>query len=317
MTSATGRSRANTERTVPGLRPAARARAQWLFRVLSRLSPALAARLAMRLFLTPLSRRVEPREAQFLATARALEFATPRGRLQAYEWPAPPGAGPTAPAVLVVHGWISHAARLEEVIRALSARGFRVVAFDGPAHGRSSGTQADLQAFRDAINTVIAACGPVQGVVAHSFGALTTAIWLAEDPVTTVRAAVLVGMMRDVGYMFESYTMTVGLNDEVLARLRALFRARYGGYPEDFATAAWASRLHLPVLLVHGALDELVPAAHATEIRGQLRDGELLIAPDLGHSEPLREPATVARIADFLAARLAPATTTVAAAESP
>jgi len=295
---------------------AARARVRRLFRVLSALSTGLAARLALRLFLTPLARRVEPAEASFLATARARRFATPRGRLQAYEWPALLGANPHPPSVLVVHGWISHAARLEAVIRALQARGLRVVAFDGPAHGRSAGTQADLQAFREAITTVLAAYGPVQGVVAHSFGALAATTWLAEDPALTVRAAVLVGMMRDVGYMFDSYTLTVGLREPVVARLRTLFRKRYGRYPEEFATSAWTRRLRLPVLLVHGAADPLVPAAHAREIGSALEYGAVLIVPELGHSEPLRDPATVARIADFLAARLV-ATGTAATADAP
>lgn len=303
MTSVTGQSRANPERTVPGLSPGLRGRFRALFRALSALSPALAARLAMRMFLTPMSRRVAPADLQFLATAKALTFTVPSGRLQAYEWPA---KTPTAPTVLLVHGWISHAARMAEIVRALHSRGLRVVAFDAPAHGRSSGTRADLRAFRAAITTVIAACGPIHGVLAHSFGALTTATWLAEDQPARVRAAVLVGMMRDLGYIFDSFAMTMALRPDVLTRFRGLFRKRYGNYPEEFCTAELARRLHLPVLIVHGAVDELVPAAHAREISGRLHDGRLLIAPDLGHSAPLRDPVMVMQIADFLAAQLAP-----------
>src|ERR1700688_3617388 len=107
MTSATGRSRANAERTIPGLSPALRSRMRRLFRIVSALSPSLAARLAMRLFLTPIARSIATEEARFLETARSHRLSTPLGRLQAYEWPGPAGA----PAVLVVHGWISHAAR--------------------------------------------------------------------------------------------------------------------------------------------------------------------------------------------------------------
>ena len=301
MTSDSGPSPATPERTIPGLTPALRRRARLLFRVTSALSPALAARLAMRLFVTPLSRRIAPVETQFLATARSHTFTVPSGQLHAYEWPA---ATPGAPTVLLVHGWISYAARMAELVRALQRRGLRVVAFDAPAHGRSSGRQADLASFRAAINTVIAATGPVQGVLAHSFGALTTSIWLAEDRPPGMRAAVLVGMMRDAGYVFDSFALAMALNPEVLAQFRALFRARYGIYPEELSTAELVKRVPLPVLLVHGEADELVPAAHATEIAAGLHDGQLLIAPLLGHGAPLRDPATVARITDFLATRL-------------
>jgi alpha-beta hydrolase superfamily lysophospholipase len=302
MTSDTGPSPATPERTIPGLTDARRERVRALFRFVSALSPGLAAWLAMQMFLTPLARRIAPSEARFLATAKPLHLQLPSGRLHAYEWPA---ESPDAPTVLLVHGWISHAARMAELIRALRQRGLRVVAFDAPAHGRSGGRQADLQSFRAAIDAVLAACGAVHGVLAHSFGALTTSTWLAEDRPGGVRAAVLVGMMRDAGYVFESFALTMALQPDVLARFRELFRTRYGIYPEELSTTELVRRLSLPVLVVHGELDELVPVEHASEIASQLHDGQLLIAPLLGHGAPLRDPATVTRICDFLVARLA------------
>ncbi|HMI38134.1 MAG TPA: alpha/beta fold hydrolase [Steroidobacteraceae bacterium] len=302
MTSATGRSRAKPERTIPGLSPVLRGRLRWLFRLASALSPALAARLAMRLFLTPIARPIEAEEATFLATARSLRLATPLGRLQAYEWPGPAGAS----AVLLVHGWISHAARMAELILALRARGLRVVAFDAPAHGRSSGTQADLPAFRQAIDAVSAACGPFHGVLAHSFGALTTVAWLSEQAPAELRAVVLVGMMNNVGYVFESFSQAMALNPEVIVCFRARFHARYGGDPESYSTDRLVAQLRVPVLVVHGGIDELVPAGHASEISRQLHDGRLLLVGHLGHSAPLRDPDTVEQIADFLATHLVP-----------
>ena len=322
MTSATGllpaKLPATTERTIPGLSPALRQRLRRLFRILSVLSPALTARLAMRMFLTPIARRVGTDDTLFLASARTRVLTTGAGRVRAYEWPAHVDSGkhglsaPPVHTVLVVHGWISHAARMAEVIRELHARGLRVLAFDAPAHGRSSGTQADLQAFRSALAAVLTEYSPVEAVLAHSFGALTVATWLAEDQPAQVRAAVLIGMMNDVGYIFESFTQAMAMNADVIARFRELFRARYGGYAEEFSAARWVPRISLPVLLVHGSADEIVPATHATEIAAQLRQGQMLLVDGLGHSAPLRDPATVARIADFLVAQLMPMQPTVA-----
>ena len=303
MTSVTGRSRATPERTVPGLTPAMRGRVRWLFRIVSAFSSSLAARLAMRAFLTPLARPIEPEEAQFLASAESQTLNSGSVALQVYTWPA---SSPEAPTVLLVHGWISHAARMAEIVRALREQGFRVVAFDAPAHGRSGGTQADLQDFRAAIQTVIARCGPVHGVLAHSFGALSTASWLAEHRPAALRAVVLVGMMRDLGYIFESFTQALALRPKVSARFRELIRARYGAYPENVSTGEMVRRLHLPVLLVHGAADDIVPSDHAHLVSRELLKGQLLIAPDLGHGAPLRDPATVRQIVEFLSTQLAP-----------
>ncbi len=318
MTSATAPSPAEPERRIPGVTPALRRRLRIAFRLLTAISPSLAARAALWMFLRPLRRPVVQADAAFIAGARrtALAVRTEAGdayEVQAYEWPAAPTATTApagaalagAPTVLVMHGWISHAARLAPLIEALRARGLRVIALDAPAHGNSSGSSVDLHGFLAAVRAVDAALGPAQGVVAHSFGALTAATWLAGDPVPgAVRAAVLVGLMRDVDWVFSSFTHTLGLRGRALARLRALFRARYGGYPEEYGTHELARRIAIPVLLVHGEQDELVPAAHSSEVGELLADGEVLLVPGLQHSAPLKDPDTMARIAEFMAERL-------------
>jgi len=288
-------------RRIPGLTNALERRARLLFRIVTALSPALAARLAARLFVTPRARPISVEEAQFLATAVSRRLRTPAGEIQAYDWPA---AGAT---VLVLHGWISHAAQLQGVIQALRARGLHVVAFDAPAHGRSYGTRADLDSFRGALAAVSRACGPVAAILAHSFGALTAAGWMAEESAPpTLRAAVLVGLPRDVGYLFDSFVIAMTLRADVVARLRALFQSRYGRSPEQYSAWLLAQHIHIPVLLVHGGADELVPAGHAAQIALQLRDGRVHVVPGMNHSGPLRDPDTIALMAKFIAERVMP-----------
>jgi pimeloyl-ACP methyl ester carboxylesterase len=286
-------------RNIPGLTRARQRRMRAAFRWLSALSPALAARLALRLFTTPRSRRISAPDASFLASAATRRLPTAHGEVQVYEWP---GDGP---AVLVLHGWISYAAQLRPMIEGLRSHRLRVVAFDAPAHGRSGGRQADLSSFRDALAAVSSACGPAAAILAHSFGAISAASWLAEDGAAArLRAAVLVGLPRDIGYLFESFNSAMGLRADVIARLRALFQARYGGYPEQYAAPVLARRIHIPVLLVHGGIDEYIPAAHAHEVALQLRDGRIEVIAGLNHSAPLRDPDTIELMAHFISARL-------------
>jgi hypothetical protein len=89
-----------TERSLPGVSPRLRARLRLLFRVLTWISPALAARVAVNILLT-LARTPPWRRGRCLSRDRAqLRLRTPYGGVQAYEWN---GDGPT---VLIVHGWI-------------------------------------------------------------------------------------------------------------------------------------------------------------------------------------------------------------------
>ncbi len=288
-----------SERRIPGLTPPLRRRLRLLFRILAGVSPALAARVAARAFTTPLARALSREDVAYLASARQHRLATAAGAVQVYEW-----AG-TGPAVLVLHGWISHSARLQGVIEALRARGLRVVAVDAPAHGGSDGRRADLYGFLGALSAVSADCAPIGAILAHSFGAIAAAGWLAEGASPSLRAAVLVGLPRDVGYLFESFVLALELPASVVVRMRALFRTRYGRDPEDYSAQRLAARIHVPVLLVHGAADELVPVAHAAAIVQELADGRLHVVPELNHSAPLRDPPTVALMADFIAGALA------------
>ena len=260
----------------------------------------------MRLFTRPRPRPIEPEDLAFLEAARSRWFASAAGRLRIYEWPVE-GCPADAPGVLIVHGWRSNTARLREIIEALRARRLRVAAFDAPGHGHSPGHRLDLESYRGMIAAVAHDCGPIQAVVAHSFGALTAMSWLADGlEGVPLRAAALIGIPRGVAFLFDSFTAVIGLCPAVVERMRALFRRRYGRDPDSYRSTEMAARVHLPVLLVHGGADELVPAAHSEELAGALKAGRLHLFPTLSHGGPLRDPRTVSLVADFIADHFPP-----------
>jgi pimeloyl-ACP methyl ester carboxylesterase len=289
------------ERTIPGLTPSLKRRLRVLFRLLTAISPQLAARLAMRLFTRPRPRPVEPEDLAFLDGAGSRWFTSTAGRVRIYEWPVE-GCPPDAPGVLIVHGWRSNTARLRNIIEALRARRLRVAAFDAPGHGHSPGHRLDLETYREMIAAVALDCGPIQAVVAHSFGALTTLFWLADGPQTRMlRAAALIGIPRGVDFLFDTFAAAMALAPTVSERMRVRFRRRYRRDPDSYQAAEMAARVQLPVLLVHGGADELVPAAHSEELAGALKLGQLHLFPTLSHGGTLRDPRTVSLVTDFIA----------------
>src|SRR6185369_17615122 len=76
---------------------------------------------------------------------------------------------------LIVHGWSSRAARFALLAGALVDRGWRVLAFDAPGHGLSSGRSSSLPQVMAALDAVVTELGPVQALVGHSMGALAIA----------------------------------------------------------------------------------------------------------------------------------------------
>src|SRR5262245_31035534 len=132
-------------------------------------APGLVGRWAIRRFCTPPRRVPGGWTPELLGSARVRTMDAGAHDVRVWIW----GEGPS---VLLVHGWGGRGAQLAAFVPPLVAAGHTVVAFDGPAHGDSSGRRATLLDFRDAVHAVASAASPVAGLVAHSLGATAAAL---------------------------------------------------------------------------------------------------------------------------------------------
>lgn len=70
----------------------------------------------------------------------------------------------------MVHGWGARATHLGRMIESLTHAGFRMVSFDAPAQGHSSGRTSDIVECAGAVHALARFAGPLHAIVAHSFG---------------------------------------------------------------------------------------------------------------------------------------------------
>ena len=101
------------------------------------------------------------------------------GFLKVREW----GSGLT---VLLVHGWNANWSHFGKLIPVLLNQGYRVVAYDAPAHGESSGNQTNIVEMSSALLAVKKDIGEVHAVVGHSLGGATTALAIDISDVNTI-----------------------------------------------------------------------------------------------------------------------------------
>src|SRR6478609_6994312 len=132
------------------------AASRWLF-------PELAGALAERLFLTPPRLKDAAAAALDLIDARS-SFIEHKGRaIATWRW-----GSREAPAVLLAHGWGGYAAQMRAFVFPLLSAGYRVIAYDQPAHGVSEGRLTGLPDFADALGHIAGYYGGVVGFVGHS-----------------------------------------------------------------------------------------------------------------------------------------------------
>ncbi|MGE0340207.1 MAG: alpha/beta fold hydrolase [Xanthobacteraceae bacterium] len=215
--------------------------------------------------------------------------------VQAWRW----GEGP---AVLVVHGWEDDHHCFDAIIAALVKRGQAVVAFDLPAHGKSGGTQSTIPLAAQAVEGVADALGPVRAVVGHSLGGAAATFAITEGWLGVERA-VIVAAPTGPTYMLNAIAKRFEMS---AARKEKLFQElkRVVGYrPEEIELLPKIAKLDVPALIVHSKDDAMVRYVTGEKWAAAWPGAQMLTLEKLGHRRLLFDPATAAKIAEFLVQR--------------
>jgi pimeloyl-ACP methyl ester carboxylesterase len=229
-------------------------------------------------------------EAALLSVADTMG-ALPSG-VRVWSW----GEGPVA---LLVHGWGGRGAQLGSFVPVLVNEGWRVVAFDALAHGDSPGARTTLAEMADTIRAVADWHGPIDAVIAHSFGAAATTVALSRG-LSAGRVAFLAPMVA-VEASVERYVAALRLEPAARAAfLAALADANRGAGPDQLDGVRLAPSMTAPLLVVHDRADREVPFADGLTA-SRLWPGAGLIATEgLGHRKVLADPHVIGLVREFV-----------------
>jgi len=218
-----------------------------------------------------------------------------------YEW----GRGPRT--VVLSHGWLGRASQFSPLVRELVAEGYRVVAFDGPAHGESGGRHMYLVDWLDVIAELQQRHGTFEAIVGHSFGGLAALVAVAQG--TDAARVVTISALADADELLRQFQRMLGYSDAITVRLRERFAARY--FPGDPDPFAWLSAVRrplpaaVPLLLVHDEGDRFVPFGESARIAAANPGATLMPTTGLGHNRILAADAVLDAVVDFVTADVA------------
>lgn len=262
----------------------------WLF-------PELAGALAERLFLTPPRGRDAAATALDLIDARSTTLEHKGRHIAMWRW-----GSRDAPAVLLAHGWGGNAAQMRPFVFPLLCAGYRVIAYDQPAHGVSEGKLTALPDFAEVFGEVAAYHGGVHGVIAHSLGGAAAALALASGK-AFYRRIVLVSPPSDlVGYS-RRFARWYWMPEPVRKAMQAAIEERYGVRWEELELARVAPRLAAKALVIHDRDDRMIPWRQGNAVAQHWRGARLMTTQDLGHGRILQDEAVTAAAVDFIDAR--------------
>lgn len=200
--------------------------------------------------------------------------------------------------VLLAHGWAGRSTQLFMIANKLLEKGFMVISFDAPAHGKSTGKTTNLIEYIETIKAINKDFGPFEAAVGHSFGSMALVNTQAEKKI--FKKIVTVGSGDKVSDILINFSKNLGLNAKFGYQLINYFEKKWNFRINDFATNTGAKNVKVPVLLVHDAIDGDVHVSCAINIRQNLDMGKLLITNGLGHTKILRDKNVTNRIVEFI-----------------
>jgi pimeloyl-ACP methyl ester carboxylesterase len=252
------------------------------------------ARLAARVFCTPVPTKLAARHRRAPAGVRVERLAFEEASLTLYRWPAPEDA----PRVLLTHGWGGWALQMAPLAEGLARAGFAPIAVDQPAHGRSAGWSSTLAQFARALDYLAAKAGPVQAVVGHSMGG-SAALFAASRGLRSA-GVVTLGSPASLVQVTRDYAQAFGLAEATRRAMVAHIESREAIVFEQMEPGHVAPRIPQPCLVVHDRDDLTVPVEEAKAWAAGLGNSRLMLTSGLGHRRLLQDPEVVTEVVGFV-----------------
>tara|TARA_B100000676_G_scaffold311010_1_gene379371 strand:- start:391 stop:1224 length:834 start_codon:yes stop_codon:yes gene_type:complete len=248
--------------------------------IFSRLFPASASRLALRMMTTP-----RPGSAMRGddVVAGKMEQTMPVGSRACLR--VCPG-GPRR--VLLVHGWSGHGKQFQPLMNALGHEQYSFYVLQMPGHGAEADGTAHVGDFITTVRQALDVMGePVDLVIGHSMGAAALAYVLAERP--EIRRAVLVSTPADFHAVVGRMASFLRFGRRARQQLLDGMAGRVGMGYEVLDIARRGRHIQGEVLLIHDVQDREVPFTDTLRLHQALPAARLLQTHGLGHRRLLSE----------------------------
>ena len=236
------------------------------------------------------------------ANAEILTCECDEVALTGYAW----GTGRT---VLLLHGWGSRASHWSPLVRILVKSGFRVIAFDAPAHGRSlkprDRQQSSMFEFCRAMFAAAQTLQPVYALVGHSLGAASMIFanaGYADLAPYTIPAERLVAISapESMNRMITLFCRQRSLPPDVEWELTTELEQAFEFSVAHYQTAEALAQTEAHVLLVHDEDDNEVPVSGAHQLQQARPDARLVLTRGSGHQRILGNRNMLRAVNNFL-----------------
>lgn len=212
----------------------------------------------------------------------------------------------TAAPVVLVHGWSGRWDQMIEIAEELLLNGFRVVAFDLPAHGVNSGTETDFFELSAALSETCKALNLQNpSFVCHSAGFLTLSHAVLERRLK-FKYLVTIAAPSNVNYLISKLQKQIGFPDTFKSQIWKFIqrRVKVKNIQEQLDTGRLNHLANSRILVIHDTLDRQIHVSESSQLRALWPKCFMMTTEGLGHNRILASKKVVHRISHFLSRNL-------------
>ncbi|PAM92940.1 alpha/beta hydrolase [Flavobacterium sp. IR1] len=260
------------------------------------ISKKLVTQYAAKLFETPIKHKIPKRELEMdrKSIQKLLFVPAIEKTVITYEY------GQSPKKALLVHGWSGRGTQLFKIADELIKKGYSIVSFDAPAHGKSKGSTATMADFIATILEIEKQYGPFEIIIGHSLGGMSVLNAIKRG--FKVNKAIVIGSGDIVQDIVDDFITKLELKSEISQRLRNHFENKYNLVMDDFSAYKAAKTIDIPVLVIHDKDDPEVSVKAGIHIHENLPNGTLFLTEGLGHRKILGNQNVIKKTLEFIEA---------------
>jgi pimeloyl-ACP methyl ester carboxylesterase len=248
-----------------------------------------------RAFFSPARYEVKSSEREVLEWGNNYRLPYRDGELAVTTW------GSQGPAVLLMHGWGGARAQMTGFVDSLLFAGYRVVAYDQPAHGESDGRMTNLLEIAPTLDEIAQREGKFEAIIAHSFGTLITSYAIVKRNFPPPSRLVYFGAFNRLMDALPRFQVMAKLPDELMDALREMVHEKFGKEVlDEIVNESFVWQIDIPALMFHDRSDTVTPVEDSRAIARAWRNVQYVETSGLNHRGALQSREIHEQVIKFL-----------------
>jgi len=246
-------------------------------------------------FFSPSKYEVKSADEEVLGRGNNYRVPYEAGELAVTTW------GDGGPSILLMHGWGGARAQMTGFVDPLLAAGYRVVAYDQPAHGESDGTITNILEIAPSMDLIREKEGNVKAIIAHSFGTLITSHALVNLNFPAPSKLIYFGSFNRLLEALPRFQELAKLPDEIIEGMKAMIYEKFSAQVLDgIHNELLVQKINIPALMYHDSDDNVTPVDDSREIAKVWKSAKFIETSGLGHRGALQSKEIHEQVVKFL-----------------